>query len=84
MHKTEKLARAFYSGSPHHPIYVDHIAPPHGAVSSKTPVIMVHGGFHNGSCYLATPDGRPGWAPLFAAAGHSVLVPDWRVTADRQ
>jgi pimeloyl-ACP methyl ester carboxylesterase len=77
MHEMPKLPRAFYSGSPNHPIYVDHIAPPCDGVSTRTPVIMVHGGFHNGSCYLATPDGRPGWAVLFAAAGRSVFVPDW-------
>ena len=69
--------RAFYSGTQHHPIYVEHIAPPRDAVSAKAPVIMVHGGFHNGNCYLVTPDARHGWAPLFAAAGRSVFVPDW-------
>jgi pimeloyl-ACP methyl ester carboxylesterase len=68
--------RAFYSGTPRHPIYVDYLAPS-DAAGDKTPVVMVHGGFHNGSCYLATPDGRAGWAPLFAAAGRRVFVPDW-------
>jgi pimeloyl-ACP methyl ester carboxylesterase len=24
-----------------------------------------------------TADGRPGWAHIFAAAGHRVFVPDW-------
>lgn len=41
------------------------------------PVIMLHGGGHTGECYLRTPDGRPGWAELFAAAGRSVHVVDW-------
>ena len=43
----------------------------------KPPVVMVHGGGHTGTCYLATPDLRPGWAPRFAAAGRNVFVPDW-------
>lgn len=40
-------------------------------------IIMVHGGGHNGACYLTTPDGRPGWAPWFAQRGYRVVVPDW-------
>jgi pimeloyl-ACP methyl ester carboxylesterase len=38
---------------------------------------MVHGGAHTGTCYIATPDLRPGWAPRFAVAGRDVFVPDW-------
>jgi pimeloyl-ACP methyl ester carboxylesterase len=38
---------------------------------------MVHGGFHDGSAYLATPDGRAGWAVHFARQGHDVHVMDW-------
>lgn len=66
--------RAFFSGTAKRPIYVDHLA----ATSRKgRPVIMVHGGCHTGQCYLATPDGREGWAPRFAAAGRDVYVVDW-------
>lgn len=71
----EHAPRAFYSGTKPHPIFVDHVAP--AAAAGKTPVVMAHGGFHNGSCYLATPDLRPGWAPRFAATGRHVFVPDW-------
>lgn len=45
--------------------------------STKPPVMMIHGGAHTGACYLATPDGRPGWAHAFVAAGYPVVVPDW-------
>jgi pimeloyl-ACP methyl ester carboxylesterase len=32
---------------------------------------------HTGACYLSTADGRPGWAHVFARAGHTVVLPDW-------
>ena len=69
-------ARWFFSGTPKRPIYVERIA---AAVNepSRRPVVMVHGGCHTGTCYLATPDGREGWAGLFSAAGHDVFVVDW-------
>jgi pimeloyl-ACP methyl ester carboxylesterase len=69
-------ARCFYSGTETHPIYVDHVRPPPGA-PGKMPILAVHGAGHTGSCYLATPDLRAGWAVRFAAAGRDVFVPDW-------
>lgn len=72
----EDAPRCFYSGTDTHPIYVDHVSATR-ALPGKAPVVMVHGGGHTGSCYLATPDRRPGWAARFAAAGRAVLVPDW-------
>jgi pimeloyl-ACP methyl ester carboxylesterase len=68
--------QCFYSGTDAHPIFVDHVRPPPG-MPDKTAVVMVHGAAHSGTCYLATPDLRPGWAPRFAAAGRHVFVPDW-------
>ena len=59
----------------HPPTYFEVLAPAAG--STKPPVIMIHGGAHTGACYLATPDNRPGWAHVFAAAGYQVVVPDW-------
>jgi pimeloyl-ACP methyl ester carboxylesterase len=40
------------------------------------PVVMVHGGGGQALDYLGTPDGRPGWATLFARAGYAVYVVD--------
>ena len=40
------------------------------------PVIMVHGGGGQGTDFLSTPDGRPGWAARFLAAGFAVYVMD--------
>ena len=68
-------SRAFFSGTAQNPIYVDHFPAQGGA--RALPVVMVHGGCHTGQCYLATPDGREGWAPRFASAGREVFVVDW-------
>lgn len=70
-----RFGRAFFSGTAARPIYVDHL--PSRAKSHHRPVVMVHGGCHTGQCYLATPDGREGWAPRFAAADRDVFVVDW-------
>jgi pimeloyl-ACP methyl ester carboxylesterase len=40
-------------------------------------MMLIHGGAHSGACYLATPDGRPGWAHAFARHGFRCVVPDW-------
>ena len=59
----------------HPPTYYEVLTPAAG--SAKPPVVMIHGGAHTGACYLATPDGRLGWAHVFAAQGYRVVVPDW-------
>lgn len=70
-----RFGRAFFSGTAERPIYVDHI--PAFTPRMAHPVVMVHGGCHTGQCYLATPDGREGWAARFAAFGRDVFVVDW-------
>jgi len=45
--------------------------------SRKPPMVLISGGAHTGACYLATADGRPGWAHAFVRAGYKVIVPDW-------
>jgi pimeloyl-ACP methyl ester carboxylesterase len=42
----------------------------------RLPVVMVHGGGGQGTDYLSTPDGRPGWATRFLQAGFAVYVVD--------
>ena len=59
----DRAGRSFLAGSAARPIHVVHIAAP-AKVAGKTPVVMVHGACHTGACYLSTPDGREGWAPL--------------------
>ncbi|SEB14656.1 hypothetical protein SAMN05443550_11252 [Pedobacter hartonius] len=45
-------------------------------VTQPYPVILVHGGLLQGTEWLDTPDGRPGWAQRMVEAGYAVLVVD--------
>lgn len=67
--------RYLYSGTAEHPVYADIVAAQPGV--ARAPIVMLHGGFHNGTAWLETPDGREGWAPFFARRGHDVYVMDW-------
>ena len=42
----------------------------------RYPIVMWHGGGQTGTNFLATPDGRPGWADYFLRAGYAVYVVD--------
>jgi pimeloyl-ACP methyl ester carboxylesterase len=57
------------------PTYYEVLEPVGG--SKKPPMVLITGGAHTGSCYLATADGRPGWAHAFVRAGYKVVLPDW-------
>ncbi len=45
-------------------------------VTQPYPVVLVHGGALQGTEWLDTPDGRPGWAQRLVEAGYAVLVVD--------
>jgi pimeloyl-ACP methyl ester carboxylesterase len=57
------------------PTYYEVLEPAGG--STKPPMVLISGGAHTGTCYLATADGRPGWAHAFVRAGYKVVVVDW-------
>src|SRR4029434_8932837 len=40
------------------------------------PIVCVHGGGGQGTDYLGTPDGRPGWATYLVQEGYAVYVVD--------
>jgi pimeloyl-ACP methyl ester carboxylesterase len=42
--------------------------------AQKLPVIMVHGAWHTMAYYKKTPDGREGWAEIFAKHGYPVIL----------
>jgi pimeloyl-ACP methyl ester carboxylesterase len=55
---------------------VHYLIPPEQKRKGKRPVVMVPGMGLTSYLYLGTPDGRDGWAQLFAKAGHPVFVFD--------
>jgi pimeloyl-ACP methyl ester carboxylesterase len=63
------------SGTAEHPVHVAVLKAEPSA--HRPPIVMLHGGFHDGTAYLVTPDGREGWAVNFAKRGHDVFVMDW-------
>jgi pimeloyl-ACP methyl ester carboxylesterase len=55
-------------------MYVEHWIP--SQVKHPYPVVLVHGGYGQGSDWIATPDGRRGWATLLLEQGYKVYVID--------
>ena len=45
-------------------------------ITRPYPVVLVHGGTLQGTEWLDTPDGRPGWAQRFVEAGYVVFCVD--------
>ena len=45
-------------------------------VTQPYPIVLVHGGAMQGTEWLDTPDGRPGWAQRLVQAGYAVFVVD--------
>ena len=45
-------------------------------VTQPYPVVLVHGGALQGTEWMDTPDGRPGWAQRLVEAGYAVFVVD--------
>ena len=46
------------------------------AVTKPYPIVLVHGGGGQGTDWLGTPDGRPGWATFLVQEGYGVYVVD--------
>jgi pimeloyl-ACP methyl ester carboxylesterase len=55
---------------------VHYLIPPSEKSHGKSPVIMIPGMGLTSYLYLSTPDGREGWAQIFATAGYPVYVFD--------
>jgi pimeloyl-ACP methyl ester carboxylesterase len=54
------------------PMYVSWEAPE--KVTKPYPLVLVHGGATQGTEWMDTPDGRPGWAQRFVEDGYAVFV----------
>ncbi|MBP2365175.1 alpha/beta fold hydrolase [Pseudonocardia parietis] len=59
---------------PSGPMFVQWEAPVE--VTRPYPIVLVHGGGGQGTDWMGTPDGRPGWTDLLVAAGYAVYVVD--------
>jgi pimeloyl-ACP methyl ester carboxylesterase len=55
-------------------MYVEHWIP--RDVRHPYPVVLIHGGYGQGSDWISTPDGRRGWASLLLEQGYKVYVLD--------
>ena len=55
-------------------MYVEHWIPVN--VRHPYPVVLIHGGYGQGSEWISTPDGRRGWATLLLEQGYKVYVID--------
>jgi pimeloyl-ACP methyl ester carboxylesterase len=55
-------------------MYVEHWIP--SDVRHPFPVVLIHGGYGQGSDWFTTPDGKRGWASLFLEQGYKVYVID--------
>ena len=68
--RVERAGKTFQRG----PMFVEWEAPEH--VERPYPIVLVHGGGFQGTEWLDTPDGRPGWAQRLVEAGYVTLVVD--------
>ncbi|KAM3434382.1 hypothetical protein MY4824_005462 [Beauveria thailandica] len=61
-------------------IYVEKLTPnpPPPTIDRRAqlPIIFIAGAAQTGTNFLATPDGRPGWASYFLSKGHTVYLSD--------
>jgi pimeloyl-ACP methyl ester carboxylesterase len=55
-------------------MYVEYMVP--AQLRHPYPIVMVHGGGGQGTDWMGTPDGRPGWATYFLLEGYSVYIVD--------
>jgi pimeloyl-ACP methyl ester carboxylesterase len=66
------LARGTYTGGKQ--MYVEYWIP--RVVKHPVPIVLVHGGGGQGTDWMGTPDGRPGWATMLVQKGYKVYVVD--------
>jgi len=70
--KRAETARGAYVGGQQ--MYVEYMIP--AQVRHPFPVVLVHGGGGQGTDWMETPDGRPGWFQYLAQEGYKVYVVD--------
>lgn len=70
--KRAETARGAFVGGQQ--MYVEYMIP--ARVRHPFPVVLVHGGGGQGSLWMGTPDGRPGWLQYLVHEGFKVYVVD--------
>src|SRR4029434_4471515 len=70
--KRAETARGTFVGGQQ--LYVEYMIP--AQVRHPFPVVLVHGGGGQGTDWLGTPDGRPGWFQYLVSEGFKVYVVD--------
>jgi len=69
--RAETARNAFVGGQQ---MYVEYMIP--SQVKHPFPVVLVHGGGGQGTDWMGTPDGRPGWFQYLVSEGFKVYVVD--------
>jgi pimeloyl-ACP methyl ester carboxylesterase len=67
-----ELARGTVCDGTH--LYVEYAVP--RVVRQRYPLVLIHGGAGQGTDWMTTPDGRPGWATYLLQEGYIVYVVD--------
>jgi pimeloyl-ACP methyl ester carboxylesterase len=70
--KRNETARSAYVGGQQ--MYVEYMIP--ARVRHNFPIVLVHGGGGQGTDWMGTPDGRPGWFQYLVEEGFKVYVVD--------
>jgi pimeloyl-ACP methyl ester carboxylesterase len=65
----------FFVGDIPYQMYVQYYRPKQDQNSVR--IVLLHGGFHTGACFIQTPDCRPGWAVYLAEQGWKTYIVDW-------
>ncbi|MEH1799105.1 MAG: alpha/beta fold hydrolase [Nostoc sp.] len=65
----------FFVGAIPYQMYVQYYRPSQD--KSLVPIVLLHGAFHTGICFVKTPDNRQGWAVYLAELGYPTYIVDW-------
>jgi pimeloyl-ACP methyl ester carboxylesterase len=71
VHRADTARGSFVGGQQ---MYVEYMLP--AQVKHAIPIVLVHGGGGQGTDWLGTPDGRPGWFQYLVSEGYKVFVVD--------
>ncbi|MEH2291854.1 alpha/beta fold hydrolase [Nostoc sp.] len=65
----------FFVGAIPYQMYVQYYRPSQD--QNPVPIVLLHGAFHTGTCFVKTPDNRQGWAAYLAEKGYQTYIVDW-------